>query len=169
MPKRPATGTGMGMGTAMGTGTEAQPPGLSIPTPVTAHAAAHQCAWERMMDRARIEACLRSHALSLRRCDRERPRFPMICFPLRIAAGDEEQTTRQSSLRRIPGREAAGFFIEQILLFPDADSYRVLGANPKWPPANSGAIWRCCCGGYIPTLTPRRAIGFCWKGDASLE
>ena len=27
-------------------------------------------------------------------------------------------------------REAAAFFIEQILLYPDADSYRVLGARP---------------------------------------
>ena len=28
-------------------------------------------------------------------------------------------------------REAAGFFVEQILLFPGADSYRVLGASPE--------------------------------------
>src|SRR5262249_22574886 len=28
-------------------------------------------------------------------------------------------------------RQAAGFFIEQILFAPDADSYRVLGASPQ--------------------------------------
>jgi len=52
---------------------------------------------------------------------------------LRIAAGDEEMTLQamKSSGRSLPAvREAAGFFIEQILLFPDADSYRVLGASP---------------------------------------
>ena len=27
-------------------------------------------------------------------------------------------------------RDAAGFFIEQVMLFPEADSYRVLGASP---------------------------------------
>jgi hypothetical protein len=52
---------------------------------------------------------------------------------LHIAAGDHE-TIRQASAaigifpERI--REAAGFFIEQALLHPEADSYRVLGARP---------------------------------------
>ena len=36
-------------------------------------------------------------------------------------------------------REAAAFFIEQILLFPDADSYRVLGARPE---ATNGELRR---------------------------
>jgi hypothetical protein len=51
---------------------------------------------------------------------------------LRIAAGDEE-TVRGFSIAsgRSPEkvREAAIFFLEQILLHPDADSYRVLGAD----------------------------------------
>jgi hypothetical protein len=53
---------------------------------------------------------------------------------LRIVAGDEEAT---SQAMEAMGRsretvcEAAAFFIEQILLSPDADSYRVLGARPE--------------------------------------
>jgi hypothetical protein len=52
---------------------------------------------------------------------------------LRIACGDEETTMQAAkALRRSREtvREAAAFFIEQILLSPDADSYRVLGARP---------------------------------------
>ena len=51
---------------------------------------------------------------------------------LRIAAGDQEAASRAALLM---GREpqavqdAATFFIEQILMCPEADSYRVLGAN----------------------------------------
>ena len=36
-------------------------------------------------------------------------------------------------------REAAAFFIEQILFYPDADSYRVLGARPE---ATNGELRR---------------------------
>ena len=53
---------------------------------------------------------------------------------LRIAAGDQETTQHAmiASGRSLPAvREAAGFFIEQMLLFPEADSYRVLGATPE--------------------------------------
>ena len=52
---------------------------------------------------------------------------------LRIAAGDEDiacEAAQSSGRSPERVREAAGFFIEQILLFPDADSYRVLGASP---------------------------------------
>jgi hypothetical protein len=55
---------------------------------------------------------------------------------LRIAAGDEEsiqQATRASGRPLRAVRDAAGFLIEQILLFPEADSYRVLGASPRAP------------------------------------
>jgi hypothetical protein len=53
---------------------------------------------------------------------------------LRIAAGDEEATseaTEAAGRSRETVREAAAFFIEQILFYPDADSYRVLGARPE--------------------------------------
>jgi len=53
---------------------------------------------------------------------------------LRIAAGDEEASRKAiEATRRSPKsvREAAAFYIEQILLHPDADSYRVLGARPN--------------------------------------
>jgi hypothetical protein len=52
---------------------------------------------------------------------------------LRIAAGDEEASRKAiEATQRSPKsvREAAAFYIEQILLHPDADYYRVLGAHP---------------------------------------
>jgi hypothetical protein len=55
---------------------------------------------------------------------------------LRIAAGDEDLTRSASIATGAPPavvREAAGFFIEQAMLHPDADSYRVLGASSKAP------------------------------------
>jgi hypothetical protein len=53
---------------------------------------------------------------------------------LRIAAGDEDLTRRASMATGASAavvREAASFFIEQTMLHPDADSYRVLGTSPK--------------------------------------
>ena len=53
---------------------------------------------------------------------------------LRIAARDEEAESAAVGLTgrsRDVVREAATFFIEQILFAPDADSYRVLGASPQ--------------------------------------
>lgn len=53
---------------------------------------------------------------------------------LRIAAGDEEamrEATEFAGRSRDVIGEAVRFFIEQILLSPDADSYRVLGASPE--------------------------------------
>ena len=53
---------------------------------------------------------------------------------LHIAAGDEEISREAATAtRRSPKsiREAAAFYIEQILLYPDADHYRVLGARPE--------------------------------------
>jgi hypothetical protein len=53
---------------------------------------------------------------------------------LRIVAGDEDvlsHALQASGRSREVIREAAAFFVEQILLFPDADSYRVLGAGPE--------------------------------------
>ena len=53
---------------------------------------------------------------------------------LRIAAGDEElirEAIEFAGRSRDVIRDAVTFFIEQILLSPDADSYRVLGAGPE--------------------------------------
>jgi len=53
---------------------------------------------------------------------------------LRIVAGDTEVELAAATLVDRPPRvvrQAAGFFIEQILFAPDADSYRVLGASPQ--------------------------------------
>jgi hypothetical protein len=61
---------------------------------------------------------------------------------LRIAAGDREaeaQAAAMSDKSLDTVREAAAFYIEQILLCPEADSYRVLGASPD---ADSGELRR---------------------------
>jgi hypothetical protein len=61
---------------------------------------------------------------------------------LRIAAGDREAETEAAAMSdKSPDavREAAAFYIEQILLCPEADSYRVLGASPD---ADSGELRR---------------------------
>lgn len=55
---------------------------------------------------------------------------------LEVAAGE---AAREAAAVKVLGRphetvrHAAAFFIEQILLAPDADSYRVLGAGPAAP------------------------------------
>jgi hypothetical protein len=51
---------------------------------------------------------------------------------LRIAAGEEDAEVAAAEALDRPRelvREACAFFVEQILLAPDADSYRVLGAD----------------------------------------
>lgn len=56
---------------------------------------------------------------------------------LRILAGDEELTRAMAiTLERPPGllREAAAFYVEQILLAPTSDSYRMLGADAAAAP-----------------------------------
>lgn len=58
---------------------------------------------------------------------------------LSIVAGDAEAEAHATGLTgrsRNVVREAAAFFIEQILFSPDADSYRVLGAGPEATPGD---------------------------------
>ena len=53
---------------------------------------------------------------------------------LRIAAGEEEAIAHATAALDRPRRvleDAASFFIEQVLFDPDADSYRVLGAESQ--------------------------------------
>jgi hypothetical protein len=57
-----------------------------------------------------------------------------VALLLRIAAEDAGAVSEAAQLAdRSPSvvREAAAFYIEQILLSPEADSYRVLGATPQ--------------------------------------
>jgi hypothetical protein len=52
---------------------------------------------------------------------------------LRIAAGEESVETEAALMTGVSRElvhKASAFFIEQILLHPEADSYRVLGADP---------------------------------------
>jgi hypothetical protein len=64
---------------------------------------------------------------------REEPLPAGVPLLLRVAAGDaESEEAAARTVTRPPEvvRRAATFFIEQILLAPGADSYRVLGASP---------------------------------------
>lgn len=57
---------------------------------------------------------------------------------LRIAAGDESAEREAAASLDRPTqvvRAASAFYVEQMLLYPEADSYRVLGADPKAPTA----------------------------------
>ena len=57
-----------------------------------------------------------------------------VLILLRIVSGDDEATSlaaqRAGRARDVVGN-AAMFFIEQVMLYPNADSYRVLGAGPE--------------------------------------
>jgi DnaJ-like protein len=61
--------------------------------------------------------------------------LPDGVLTLLCIAAEDEEATRQAiaatGRSRETLREAAAFFIEQILFCPDADSYRVLGARPE--------------------------------------
>ena len=65
-----------------------------------------------------------------------------VIYLLRVTAGDEaeiRQATEMAGRSRETVCAAAAFFAEQILLYPDADSYRVLGAKPE---ATNGELRR---------------------------
>ncbi len=67
-----------------------------------------------------------------------------VTFLLEVAVG-EAHALREAS--QITGRseevlqKAAAFFIEQILLQPGADSYRILGGDRSLQRASCAAIW----------------------------
>ena len=74
------------------------------------------------------------HLPSQARRIRSAPLPDDVVILLRMASGDEEaisQAAEKLGRSRETLREAAAFYIVQILLFPDADSYRVLGARPE--------------------------------------
>jgi len=82
------------------------------------------------------------HVPSQVRLCRSEPLPDGVLILLRIAAGDEEADRTAIDLMdrsRETIRQAATFFIEQILFAPDADSYQVLGANPQ---ASAGELRR---------------------------
>jgi hypothetical protein len=65
---------------------------------------------------------------------RGRPLPDGVLQLLNVAAGDpasEEAAVEATGQPREVVRQAATFFIEQVLLAPDADCYRVLGAAPS--------------------------------------
>jgi len=65
-----------------------------------------------------------------------------VVILLKIASGDDDLTRRAAAKvgrTTTVVREAAEFFIVQILFAPDADSYRILGAKPD---ASAGELRR---------------------------
>lgn len=82
------------------------------------------------------------HVPSQVRLLRAEPLPDGVLVLLRIAAGDAEAEQAAAALidrSRDVVRQAATFFIEQILFAPNADSYRVLGAGPQ---ANAAELRR---------------------------
>ena len=74
------------------------------------------------------------HMPSRVRALRAEPMPDGVVVVLEIAAGEETATTDAAALTDRPPdvvRRAAAFFIEQILLCPGADSYRVLGSSAQ--------------------------------------
>lgn len=88
-----------------------------------------------MSDKMALKAAIDLvHVPSLVRLLRSEPLPDGVQTLLRIAAGQTDaERTAAVLMDRSPDvlREAATFFIEQILFAPNADSYRVLGANPQ--------------------------------------
>lgn len=74
------------------------------------------------------------HIPSQVRVTRTEPLPDGVPLLLRIVAGDDEAECVAAALTDRPRdivRQAATFFIEQILFAPNADSYQVLGASPQ--------------------------------------
>jgi DnaJ domain len=64
---------------------------------------------------------------------RDQPLPEGVPLLLRVASGDADSEQAAAAATGRPGeviKQAATFFIEQILLAPGTDSYRVLGASP---------------------------------------
>src|SRR5688572_3095919 len=90
-----------------------------------------------MVDAAAVKLAIDlMHLPSQARSVRSAPMPEDVLILLRIAAGNEEATRGAAESVGRPQavvRDAAAFFIEQALLHPGADSYRVLGATPETP------------------------------------
>ena len=74
------------------------------------------------------------HVPSRARLIKSSPLPPDVHILLSIAAGDTGAENEAAALAERPKamvREAAAFFIEQVLLSPESDSYRVLGVTSQ--------------------------------------
>jgi len=91
-----------------------------------------------MTERSALKAALGLlHLPASVRLVRSEPLPPGIETLLRIAAGDDAAETEAARLTERPRpviREAAAFYIEQVLLCPASDSYRVLGSTSAATP-----------------------------------
>ncbi len=81
-----------------------------------------------------------------------------IADVLQIAAGDDEvivRAARETGRSRERIVEAATFFIEQVMLVPEADSYRVLGGTDSTPAAELRRHMAFLMRWLHPDSTPR--------------
>jgi hypothetical protein len=96
-----------------------------------------------MSDKMALKAAIDlMHVPSQVRLLRSEPLPDGVLALLRIAAGDAEAESAAALAIDRPQefvRQAATFFIEQILFAPNSDSYRVLGASPQ---ASAGELRR---------------------------
>lgn len=96
-----------------------------------------------MSDRMALKIAIDlTHVPSQVRLVRSEPLPDGVLTLLRIAAGDADaEAAAAHSIGRPPDmvRQAAEFFIEQVLFAPGSDSYRVLGATPQ---AGAGELRR---------------------------
>ena len=90
------------------------------------------------------------HMPSRVRSFRAEPLPDGVTTVLRIAAGEADLAREAAETLERPDdvvRKAAEFYIEQVLLAPDADNYRILGAKPSSPPGelrqNMALLSRC--------------------------
>lgn len=84
--------------------------------------------------------------------------IPML---LQIAAGDERAIAKGIQATGRPRevvRNAVAFFIEQVLFCPDADSYRILGANPGAPGGELRRNMALLLRWLHPDLDPERTL-----------
>lgn len=85
------------------------------------------------MDLTALKAAIEVSLMPSRvRALRDGPLPDGVPVVLRIAAGDEDAERQAMAALDRPAhvvRDASTFYIEQMLLHPDADSYRVLGAS----------------------------------------
>ncbi|MBI4723844.1 MAG: hypothetical protein HY765_02175 [Rhodomicrobium sp.] len=86
-----------------------------------------------------------------------------MTFLLEVAAGDAGTLSDAAAITGLAHADlekAAGFFIEQVLLAPQADSYRVLGATPQTPDSDLRRHMALIMKWLHPDLSPNGASGF---------
>ena|SRR5271165_5867760 len=120
----------------------------------------------RFMTARRLEALAAAMSIlqqpQLARLARHSPLPNGMTFLLEAAVGDAAATADAAAATgrsEVTVRNAAGFFIEQVLLSPLADSYRILGAHSTSPEAELRRHMTLLMRWLHPDLVPHTAEG----------